>query len=292
MPLHTSAPGGADGHSGTAPNPGAPGQSAPAQSDGTEDDSADDTEDDAADGAGDGYGLQHTDFGNLEWIFRQGGNTAETITVALRNGEAELDLVRYVQDEVIHADLNGDGHLDAAARLTQLDGNSVDQQWYLWIATQDGPQQVTLPVARMSRCGDVIKSVEAVDAGIQIHEVRRGIEDFDLACAQEGTDERVRTIIAVPARAEGEWWPAQVAPAGGFGGLCPIAAEWDAYEHVGDLYPAPDTRSPEITDGAMVGIFGLEPWPIYGEDFPGWVLVGVLSNHGEYMRCAWAETGT
>lgn len=236
----------------------------------------------------DALGLEDTDFGNLVWVFRQGGNSADTTQVHLEDGEAEVDLVRYVQGEVVYADINGDGLLDAAAQLTQLDGNGIDDQWYLWIATDEGPHQITLPIARMSRCGNVTKSVESVEGGIQIHEARRGIGDGHLPCSDEGTDERTRTVVAIEARNTGEWWPAQVDP-GGFGGLCPVAVEYHGYPYTGALYPAPDGAAEEITGGAEVIEFGLEAWPVYGEDFPGWVLVGVLDGDGENVRCAWAE---
>ena len=234
-------------------------------------------------------GLEETDFGNLSWVFRPGGNLPETVQVDLVDGKAEDGLVQYSLGEVVHAELTGDEQIDAAVQLTRLDGNAIDEQWYLWVATADGPAQVTLPVARMARCGTVTHSVQAVDGGVQIHESRRNIGEDVLACTDTGSDERARVVSAIEARNDGEWWPVQTGPVGGFGGLCPTAAEYESVPYDGELHAAPDaTVDAGITNGAEVGVFALEPWPIYGEPFPGWKLVGVQQDG--VMSCGWVET--
>lgn len=234
-------------------------------------------------------GLEETDFGNLSWVFRPGGNLPETVQVDLVDGKAEDGLVQYSLGEVVHAELTGDEQIDAAVQLTRLDGNAIDEQWYLWVATADGPAQVTLPVARMARCGTVTHSVQAVDGGVQIHESRRNIGEDVLACTDTGSDERTRVVSAIEARNDGEWWPVQTGPVGGFGGLCPTAAEYESVPYDGELHAAPDaTVDAGITNGAEVAVFALEPWPVYGEPFPGWKLVGVQQDG--VMSCGWAET--
>lgn len=234
-------------------------------------------------------GLEETDFGNLTWSVRPGGNLPETVQVEFEDGYATDGIVEYEVGDIVHAELNDDALLDAAAQIVIIDGNAVEEQWYLWLATEGSPEQVTLPVARSAHCGTATHSVEALDGGgVEIHETRRHIGEVDLACSETGTDERVRTVIAVEARNEGEWWPVQVDPRGGFGGLCPIASDYESVTYSGPLHAVPDADAMEISGGETTWVFSVDPWPIYGEDFPGWVLVGVHDQDDE-MWCAWAE---
>lgn len=237
-------------------------------------------------------GLEYTDFGNLSWVFRPGGSVPETVQIELVNGKAEEGGATYELGEVVLSELTGDDRMDAAVQITRLDGNAIDEQWYLWIAADDGPTQVTLPVARTARCGTATHSVTAVDSGgVQIYESRRNIGEDGLACSETGGDERTRIVQAVEARNAGEWWPIQTAPVAGFGGLCPTAAEYETWPNDGALYAVPDASAAEdIDSGKRAYIFALEPWPIYGEPFPGWILVGVRQGQDGDMGCAWAET--
>lgn len=235
-------------------------------------------------------GLEAVDFGEIEWVVRPGGNQPETVQLQFTDGQATDGFAEYSIGEVILSELTDDGLLDAAVQVTIVDGNSVEVQWYLWIADENGPVQVTLPVAQAAHCGTAVHSVEAANGGgITIHETRRHIgEDHYLPCSETGTDERIRTVIATEARNEGEWWPVQVEPVGGFGGLCPIASDYESVTYSGPLHTAPDAAAAEVSGGEETRVFSVEPWPIYGEDFPGWVLVGVHDN--DNMWCAWAET--
>lgn len=226
------------------------------------------------------------DFGNREWLFRPGGHLPETVTVPLVDGKATVDLVNYEVGDPVFADVNGDGVVDAAVSLTAVDGNGFDQQWYLWITAEPEPIQVTLPIARTARCGTVTKSVTAVDDGIQVHEVRRGIGEDQFACSEEGLDERTRVINAVEVRNVDEWWPVQTAPVPAFGGLCPVAVEYDAYPGGMELFSAPDPAAPIVPADVTTYVFGLEGWPIYGEDFPGWRIIGVKTRE-DHMSCSW-----
>lgn len=233
-------------------------------------------------------GLERTDFGNLAWTFRPGGSVPETAQLALVDGRASDGMVSYELGDVVLAELTDDDRMDAAVQITRLDGNAIDDQWYLWVATDEGPVQVTLPVARMSRCGTVTHSVTAVEGGVEIHETRRSIVDQSIPCSEPGSDERTRTVAAIEARNAGEWWPVQTAPFDGFGGLCPMTAHLDTYENDGALYPVPDEAATEpiAFDGGTT-VFEIEGWPVYGEPFPGWVLTGV--QYGHDRGCAWAE---
>ena len=233
-------------------------------------------------------GLESTDFGDLDWTFRPGGSVPETLQVTLVDGKASDGMVSYELGEVVLAELTDDDWMDAAVQITRLDGNAIDEQWYLWVATDEGPVQVTLPVARMARCGTVTHSVTAVEGGVEIHETRRSVADQSIPCSDPGSDERTRTVAAIEARNAGEWWPVQTAPIGGFGGLCPMTTHLDTYENEGALYPVPDAAATEpIAFDGRSTVFEIEGWPVYGEPFPGWVLTGV--QHGDDRGCAWAE---
>lgn len=233
-------------------------------------------------------GLENTDFGNLAWTFRSGGSVPETLQVELVDGKASDGMVSYELGDVVLAELTGDDRMDAAAQITRLDGNAIDEQWYLWVATDDGPVQSTLPVARMARCGTVTHSVTAVEGGVEIHETRRSVADQSLPCSDSGTDERTRTVAAIEARNAGEWWPVQTAPFNAFGGLCPGTVHLESYDNDATMYPVPDldAGAPLALEGAPP-VFEIEPWPVYGEPFPGWVLAGVV--HDGDLGCAWAE---
>lgn len=233
-------------------------------------------------------GLLDTDFGNLDWVFRPGGNAPETHPIELVDGQAVDGAVSYQLGEVILAELTGDDHIDAAVQITRLDGNAIDEQWYLWVSTEDGPMQVTLPVARMAQCGTATHSVAAVEGGIEIHESRRSIADQNLPCSEPGGDERTRTVSAIQARNTDEWWPVQTEPFYAFGGLCPSTTHLETYENDAILYPVPDLEAgaPFALEDAPA-VFEIEAWPVYGESFPGWVLAGV--SVGADLGCAWAE---
>lgn len=240
--------------------------------------------------AGSVESLTGFDFGSAPWVFRPGGGSAETIRLDVVDGQAEQDTIQYVVGEPVYADVTGDGVADAAVPITARDGNGIDEQWYLWLATENGAQQLTLPIARTARCGTFTESVVAVDGGIQVHEFRRTIGEDALPCAQNGTDERTRVITAAPVGPNGVWWPVQTGPIGGFGGLCPTVAQYEGYPFTGELRVAPNPDAAEITSGRQVVVAELEPWPVYGEDFPGWTLVAVRT--GDVFACAWAEVPT
>lgn len=233
-------------------------------------------------------GLDEVDLEAHEWVYRPGGNVPETERLHFDNGVAEVEVsdlitVRYELGEMLYADATGDGVADALAQVTRIDGNAVEEHWYLWVATLEGPAQVTLPVARQVHCGTAIESVRVVDGGFEVHEHRRGIgPDQQLPCSETGSDERVRVVSAVEARNDGEWWPIAQDPIG-FGGLCPTFASFHPVPWEGTLFSTPDESSPAIDVDQVVE---LEGWPVYGEDFPGWELVGTVID--DEFGCAWA----
>ena len=231
------------------------------------------------------------DFGEVEWRFRPRAFIPETEIVLASGGEAVVNDVIYEVGDPVYADLTGNGVLDAAVPITAYDGNAVDAQWYLWLDIDGELVQSPLPITQSSQCGTATWSVTAVDGGIEVHETRRAIGEESIPCSETGTDERRRIVTAVEARNSGEWWPQQVSPHRGFGGVCPIAAEWEASPWNEALYAAPDTNLEPIMPPPGTGVFTVDGWPVYGSDFPGWILVGVLHPDG-ILGCAWSEVAS
>ncbi|WP_449282076.1 hypothetical protein, partial [Leucobacter sp.] len=110
-------------------------------------------------------GLEEVDFGNLAWSFMLGGHQSERTMLDMVDGTAMDGPMEFTVGEVVLSELNGDDRIDAAVAISRADGNGFEEQWYLWIATDDGPHQVPMPIAHMSRCGTAIHSVTAADGG-------------------------------------------------------------------------------------------------------------------------------
>lgn len=210
----------------------------------------------------------------------------ETTRVRITDGRAQQGPFSYVVGEPVLADLTGDGLADAAVQITEENDGIESVHWYLWVADGDGgAEQISLPIARTTRCGTTTVSVKAVRRGIEVHELRRAIGEAEsLPCSEPGTDERTRVVRAERAGGNDEWWPVEVAPNRGFGGLCPTAAEYEGYPWAGPLFVGPNRTSTRVEPGQTT-VFSVEGWPVYGEDFVGWSLVGV--RQGDDFSCAW-----
>lgn len=237
------------------------------------------------------FAIDSFDFGNTDWAFVPFTESYPPVNVTLQDGTAELDGTTYTvfADEVILSDADGDGDHDALVPIEAFaGGNVVDRQWYLWATHDDSAVQVELPVARTLNCSTFTEKVTAVEGGFEIHEFRRGIGEDQLACTERGTDERTRTVGISDRGPDGALWPIQIAPLTGYGGVCPVTAEYDAYPVQVDLYTAPDAGS-EVLEQAGHYEWGLGQWPIYTETYPDWLLIGVKNDAG--LGCAWAKRG-
>lgn len=228
------------------------------------------------------------DFANTEWLFRPGGSEVQTLTIPIIGGTATVGNVVYTVGETVESDATGDGRPDAAVQITGTQGRTIDQQWYLWIATDEGLVQSEMPFAQTALCGTTTHSVTAAADGFQVEETRRTIGEEQLPCTEGGSDVRTRIVTALPLSDGDAWWPSQPAPVAGFGGLCPVPAEWETSSYTGAIHTLPDDDSPEVSGGAQVQVFGVASWPVY-TDIPGWQLVGMKS--AETMSCAWMKLG-
>src|SRR5690606_7356718 len=124
----------------------------------------------------------------------------EPFPVQLTAGTATDDLSRsYELGDAVAGDVDGDGVIDAAIPIAQLDGNTVHELWYVWrgVGLDSDPiaEQVVYPIARTTRCGDVTRGVTAVAGGLQIDLVlRMPFTDDARSCADGGTGTLTRVI--------------------------------------------------------------------------------------------------
>jgi len=233
---------------------------------------------------------------DAEWSFAPDG-LGEPHPVQLTGGRATDDLARtYELGEAVEADVDGDGVVDAAIPITMIDGNAVHQLWYLWrgIGVDAGAvaEQVVYPIARTTRCGDVTRSVTAVDDGLQVDVVLRMPHTDDArSCADGGTGELTRVIRLE--QVDGAFYPVQTAPVAAWGGVCPPTEWLDGVQEAGiSGRAAPPASAPIVTDPARdVALFALREAPLLtpnGESFFGFVQE-YDENAAVRMHCAFAD---
>lgn len=127
----------------------------------------------------------------------------------------------YTIGEPVYADADGDGLEDLAVSIAQLDGNGYREQWHIWLATADGfAEQVLIPIAWTSRCGDGTESVTPTEGGFAVHEfLREPVVDDHLPCSDSGTFEVTRGVGVLH---DGDArYPVDLADPRGYGGVCP-----------------------------------------------------------------------
>lgn len=127
----------------------------------------------------------------------------------------------YAIGTPVYSDADGDGLEDMAVPIAQRDGNGFREQWHIWLATADGgAEQVPIPIAWSSRCGDATESVTATEGGFTVHEyLREPLIDDHLACADRGTFEVTRGVAVLH---DGDArYPVDLADPRGYGGVCP-----------------------------------------------------------------------
>ena len=228
-----------------------------------------------------------------EWSFA-GGGLDEPFAVTLTAGVATDDFGRsYSLGEAIAGDANGDGVVDAVIPISQLDGNAVHQLWYIWLGGSVGeaPEQVIYPISRGTRCGDITRSVTAVEAGFQVDIVlRMPYTDDARSCAEGGTGELTRVVSVT--EVDGEWFPVQTAPVAAWGGVCPPTQWLDGVEEIGiSGRAAPPASAPVVTDpDRSIGLFALGDAPLVtagGVSFFGFIQGDV--DAPVKMHCAFAD---
>jgi len=239
--------------------------------------------------------IRKVDLATLTWH-----DTPRDTDITLTGGEPVGDVMdggQYTLGDLApaYADVDQDGFDDAVASLKRVEGNGLDELWYVWLWDPDAeaPRQILDPVAQQERCATVVSSVKAVDDAFQFTEKYRDLADIG-TCASEPPNKVTRTISIVddsPVQSEGH---------GAYGGICPQPPAGDANSALiedTELHVAPHTDSARVEGDDLYWVAGLptgsSPWL----ERDGWVLVGFGPNidtptfdeYGPYIPCAWAE---
>ena len=208
---------------------------------------------------------------NAEWSFADRG-LEEPFMIAFENGTAGDDLMRTYELGVgVAADANGDGIVDLAVPVAQLDGNAFQELWYVWLGSDADSdavaEQVIYPIARTTRCGDVVHSVTAREGGFTIDQTLwMPHTDQGRDCASGGTGVQTRDIMIT--EVDGVAYPMQTAPVEAWGGICPRSEWLDGIpDDTVSARAAPPTSAPEvISPGEQVGLYELPPAPLLTAD--------------------------
>ncbi|MGC5629667.1 hypothetical protein ACPYO6_15640 [Georgenia sp. Z1344] len=216
--------------------------------------------------------------------------TGESVVPAEGDGLRQFT----VSDAVAYADVDGDGHEDAAASLQVLDGNAYEETWYVWRWDPESQAavQVESPIARQSGCGDDVLSVTGEgEVFVVVEELRPA--GSAAPCVDGGTIPVTRQVTLE------DGWPVLAGGMSGEGGICPQV------EYAGDeMWPAGDVEIHAApTDGsAPIGEPAPDWWmevDVSGHHFlwrPNWMLVhlmydeqpAALAGMPGYFPCAWA----
>lgn len=231
---------------------------------------------------------------NAEWSFAADG-LWEPETVALQDGEGDDEYLRtYTLGEAVEGDADGDGVVDVVIPITQLDGNAMHVLWYVWLGRDDaasGEQpadQLVYPIARMSRCGDIVHEVTALDVGFRIEQTLwMPHTDAGRDCASGGTGEQTRDVVV--SEIDGDPYPIQVAPLEAWGGVCPRSEWLDGILDEGfDIRAAAAASAPVVVDASeTVGLYELPEAPLLtagGQRFFGFQTEELMADSENPIR--------
>ncbi|MBY6062066.1 hypothetical protein [Microbacterium esteraromaticum] len=221
--------------------------------------------------------LTGTDIGDwirdTEWSFA-GRGIEEPFTIAFKDGQASDDHMRTYEIGVgvgVESDANGDGIVDLAVPVSQLDGNGFQELWYIWLGNADDVEpvarQVIYPIARTTRCGDVVQSVNATEDGFTIDQMLwMPHTDQDRDCADGGSGHQTREVTVIDV--DGVAFPMQTSPVEAWGGVCPRSDWLDGIlDDTITARAAPPASAPQvISPGELVGLYELAPAPLLTSD--------------------------
>lgn len=228
--------------------------------------------------------IEEVDFANLTWTDAVSGED-----VSLQDGAATEGGGRYrVEDDPVFVDADGDGDEDALVPLVRSEGLGIHKVWYFWTWDEDDgePRQVDHPIAETLRCGGVVEDITAQGGSVVIRESLMDPLGND-TCAGTGSVRVTRTVAlenGLPVLTDG---------IGGYGGVCPLSDQLDAYSvedgsYTGDaqtnrpyeFWAGPSKDSARVED-PQLKLFA--PVPTEGRAWlqvPGWTVVRVLPYGG------------
>ncbi|MDX2377623.1 hypothetical protein M4I32_12510 [Microbacterium sp. LRZ72] len=244
---------------------------------------------------------------NAEWSFAPDG-LLEPVTLAFAGGTASDDLMRtYEIGAGVESDANDDGIPDLAIPVSQTDGNGYLELWYIWLgrdvagASDDAAlaDQVIYPIARTTRCGDIVHEVAPTDSGFSIDQTLwMPHTDQDRDCSDGGTGDQIRDITV--AMLDDTAYPIQTAPIEAWGGVCPRSDWLDGIpDNAVDGRAAPPASAPAVIGaGENVALYELPEAPLLTTDgarFFGFQPEDLMSDSQEEadetpvrMHCAFA----
>lgn len=236
-----------------------------------------------------------------EWSFSAHGEM-EPEVVSFESGAATDEYHRTYEIGVgIEGDANSDGIPDLVVPVTQVDGNGLQELWYVWLGTDDESgvlaEQLMYPIARSTNCGDTVHSVSAIDGGFRVDETLwLPTTDGGRDCASGGTGVQVRDI-RVDLIGESHF-PIQMEPVEAWGGVCP-RSEWldGILDDTVEAFAAPVADAPLVVQtGETVGIYDVGDMPLFADvemTFFGFqpelVESGTGSEAAVTMHCAFAS---
>lgn len=236
--------------------------------------------------------IRAVDFGSMTFTWDTLG---VQYPVKLSGGRAEVEDPYYKQTalfqlgEPTFADANGDGLIDAAVPLQFESGNGIMNNWFIWLAQADAPdqpQQIPFPVASGARCADRVTGVEAIEGGFRVHEVMRNSFEATGPCAQSGTMERTRDVGAAGDGTGAGSWPVTL-DGQGFGGYCPVKVytEGDFAQAQGRV--GPSDAAPQTSATGEKLYTPIQHYPFLEPD--GWQLTGFLPDQqtDDSVVCVW-----
>jgi hypothetical protein len=228
--------------------------------------------------------IRKVDFANLEWFERTSGSTVKLVdgsawrAAGIGSGGWKWKLLERPR----FADVDGDGHEDAAAGLELGGDQAAAQAWYVWLWRDGRAQQLREPIVTASRCDRRIESVTAVPHGFKVQAFLFVSGD---ACAGGGS---VPIAYVVGVR---DGWPVRVRPHYGPMDTCDPGKLTVALRSQGKvvLYTSPDVRSPTVESAAHYDAFLVDEYfadPVLTPD-SDWGLGIAVS--GDRRVCGWAR---
>jgi hypothetical protein len=229
--------------------------------------------------------IRKVDFAHLEWF---DSVTASTVKLADGSGwraagNASGGWTWKLLGRPQFADVDRDGHEDAAVGLALSGEQAASEAWYVWLWRDGRAQQLRMPIVESSRCDRRIESVTAVPHGFKVQAFL--FVDGD-SCAGGGS---VPIAYVVGVR---DGWPVRVKPHYGPIATCDPADLTVALHPPGEvlLHTSPDVRSPTVEpaagyDAFLVHEYYADPALSAEED---WILGIAVS--GDRKVCGWARS--
>ena len=198
----------------------------------------------------------------------------------------------YTLGKPVYSDADGDGRLDMAVPIAQLDGNGYRQHWHIWLATASGgAEQVMVPIGLTARCGDATTRVTAVTGGFQVKErLREPIIDDHLPCSSPGIFISTRHVGVE--RAGDTVALVNLKDRRGYGGVCPTVPRTETGQVKVWGAVAPTNAAPLTIDGKRMYLVWTNAHPLTsGAEPMRLAAVWPAGGNSDKRLCVWTDPG-